>query len=292
MLCTSCEAKTKGKAEQSIPPSPTFPTPPAEYIDSELRASYILNNVFTPYERLDSSVFLTRAVEEQFWVNYFAIAQAATKASFRGSMTEAFQKGTPDFNQQLVGFVDEYLYQVNSPIYNEGLYIQVMQIADSLSILNESEKIILEDRYKMFTKNQVGSKATDFSFTTPKGQVNTLYKTQGEQTLIVFYNPGCDVCKGVMKHIHTSAIINKAVDNGLKILCISLADDNSKWKEHLNEIPSRAVVGIDKSNEIVNKGLYDIKAFPTLYLLDKDKKVVAKDPMIQQIEQILQQSGI
>lgn len=36
------------------------------------------------------------------------------------------------------------------------------------------------------------------------------------------------------------------------------------------------------------KNLYDLKAIPTLYLLDKDKKVLLKDATVAQIDQYLQ----
>lgn len=288
VFCISCEAKAKNEKGQDMPPSPEFPAPPAEYRDPELRASYILKNVFAPYEALDTSIFLTDAVAEQFWVNYFAIAQVATKGSLRGSITEAFSKGTQAFDKQIIEFVDEYLYQVNSPIHNEGMYIQVLQIADSMSILSEGEKVILEDRYNMYMKNQVGSTATDFSYTTPKGETLSLHRTSGEVILVVFYNPRCDVCRGVMGHINASKIINHAVDKGMTVLCVSLTDNEHEWNSHLNEVPTRAIVGINSNREVINNSLYNIKAYPTLYLLDKDKKVIAKDPMIQQVEQILQ----
>ncbi|HBK95202.1 MAG TPA: DUF5106 domain-containing protein, partial [Porphyromonadaceae bacterium] len=35
---------------------------------------------------------------------------------------------------------------------------------------------------------------------------------------------------------------------------------------------------------ITKQKLYDIKAIPTLYLLDKDKKVILKDTSIEAIE--------
>ena len=40
---------------------------------------------------------------------------------------------------------------------------------------------------------------------------------------------------------------------------------------------------------IKEKNLYDLKAIPTLYLLDKNKKVLLKDAVVGQIEQYLQQ---
>lgn len=291
MLCLSCNAKERGSDREVLPPSPVFPTPPTSYTDPELRASYILNNIWTPYTTLDSSAFLTDAVAEQFWVNYFAIAQAATRASIASSLSVAFGKGTESFNAHVLEFAEEYLYQVNSPIYNEGLYMQVMQVADSMSILSEADRIRYHDRHAMYLKNQVGSIAADFAFTTPTGADHTLHKVEGAMTLIVFYNPGCDVCRGVMQHIDNSRILQEATSNGLRVVCISLSNDMEEWRAYLDEIPTGAMVGMDKNETIVRQSLYDIKAFPTLYLLDRDKRVIAKDPMIQQVEQIIQQKG-
>jgi len=38
-----------------------------------------------------------------------------------------------------------------------------------------------------------------------------------------------------------------------------------------------------------NDEIYDLKAIPTLYLLDKDKKVVLKDVTFNQVENYLKQ---
>ena len=40
----------------------------------------------------------------------------------------------------------------------------------------------------------------------------------------------------------------------------------------------------DAEQTILNQNLYDLKAIPTLYLLDKDKKVLLKDASVGQIE--------
>ena len=34
--------------------------------------------------------------------------------------------------------------------------------------------------------------------------------------------------------------------------------------------------------------LYDVQSFPTLYLLDKDKRIIAKKVSLEQIDEILQ----
>jgi len=41
---------------------------------------------------------------------------------------------------------------------------------------------------------------------------------------------------------------------------------------------------------IDQKNLYDLKAIPTLYLLDKDKTVLLKDATAEEIEEYLQKN--
>ena len=52
--------------------------------------------------------------------------------------------------------------------------------------------------------------------------------------------------------------------------------------------PKEWINGYDKKLVIKEKNLYDLKAIPTLYLLDKDKKVLLKDATVAQIDQYLQ----
>ena len=47
----------------------------------------------------------------------------------------------------------------------------------------------------------------------------------------------------------------------------------------------------DKELVIKNKNLYDLRAIPTLYLLDKNKTVLLKDATLQKVEQYLAERG-
>ena len=63
----------------------------------------------------------------------------------------------------------------------------------------------------------------------------------------------------------------------LTILTIYIDDNLDEWHSHLAELPTNWTHAYDKDNKISKNRLYDIKAIPTLYLLDKDKKVLQKD---------------
>ena len=53
-------------------------------------------------------------------------------------------------------------------------------------------------------------------------------------------------------------------------------------------MPKDWINSYDKSVSLKNDEIYDLKAIPTLYLLNKEKKVLLKDATVAQIDQYLQ----
>ena len=52
-------------------------------------------------------------------------------------------------------------------------------------------------------------------------------------------------------------------------------------------MPAGWINSYDSTVSLKNDEIYDLKAIPTLYLLDKDKKVVLKDVTFNQVEYYL-----
>jgi hypothetical protein len=85
-----------------------------------------------------------------------------------------------------------------------------------------------------------------------------------------------------------SAWLNHLLETGkLDILAIYPDNELPLWKKHKDEIPSLWINAHDQPRVIKDKLLYDLKAIPTFYLLDRDKKVLLKDTDIQRIEAFL-----
>lgn len=66
-------------------------------------------------------------------------------------------------------------------------------------------------------------------------------------------------------------------------------EELDEWKKHLSEFPNEWINGYDKKFTIKEEQVYDLKAIPTLYLLDKDKTVLLKDATAPAIEAYLMQ---
>lgn len=102
--------------------------------------------------------------------------------------------------------------------------------------------------------------------------------------MLFFYEPGCSSCEEAIAEMKSNPGLNSVIENGgLKILAIYPDGNEEIWEDYQNQIPNNWINAIDKDQVIVTKNLYMIKATPTIYLLDKHKKVILKDSYLPQV---------
>lgn len=70
-----------------------------------------------------------------------------------------------------------------------------------------------------------------------------------------------------------------------KIKMLALYADGNKeiWENYRKNIPSSWINAVDLQQEIIKQGLYDLKASPTIYLLDEKKRVLLKDTDLNEL---------
>ena len=77
----------------------------------------------------------------------------------------------------------------------------------------------------------------------------------------------------------------------LKVLSVYPDEDMKAWKEYFPTLPTHWLNGYDASQQIKNEELYDLRAIPTLYLIDRKKFVILKDAPFGEIEHYLTQKA-
>ena len=282
-----------GKGQKSFSKAdlvtPSFPTPPEMVVEPEARANYIVDHVWDGIEVLDSASFLDYQQMNLFLMDYFDIAYNANKENFNQSVKQLFTIATPVMDSLLFEFGYNNMLYPNSPVFNQEKYFDMMSIADELKLLDEAQKIRLEDSYKIFLKNRPGTVAEDFAYITPDGAEKTLHTTERKGLLLlIFYNPTCGACERNMEYFSSQEWVKKAVDDGdISILYMYAEDDAEAWRAKLNKIPEYASVGMDHNYRIMSERIYDLLAMPTMYLIDKDNKVILKDLFPNQLEEYL-----
>ena len=191
----------------------------------------------------------------------------------------ACEKRNPSSNvfETFVMLAEMYFYDPNSPLRNEEYYLPFVSRYASYEGLSEVERKKYERDARLCALNRIGTKATDFRFCDRYGRIRNLYNIDAEYTLLFISNPGCNACMEIINVLKSDAI-SIMVDRGvLKVLNVYIDEDIQAWRSYMSVYPDNWYNGFDPDFTLRNNEVYNIRAIPSLYLLDKEKNVLMKD---------------
>ena len=179
---------------------------------------------------------------------------------------------------------EHYLYDGNSPLRNDIVYESILRYLIKTDVLSDLEKEAYRPTYKLVLRNKVGKTAEDFSYELENGKKQKLSETNAKYTFLIFYDPDCSHCKETIQQLRdTPQLVQLFSQLQVQVLAIDPWGDRSKWKNYQTELSYQWINGFDSESKILSFNLYDLKASPTIYLLDENKKVLLKDTYLQQV---------
>ena len=284
--------ETSAPAQTVVSDTFVLPDMPESLTDTDERAKFLVMHYWDRFDFSDTDLIMRPEITEQAFVDYINILNYVPQEIAGESLIKTLgnAEAYKEMYMHFVSLFEKYFYDPNSPFRNEEFYIPVLNEITGSSVLSDERKSVYEFQLDMAMKNRVGDRANNFSYTVASGQTSYLYDLQSEYILLMFSNPGCPTCEAVAAQLDNSKPLNDALSLNsptrtmLTILTLYPDEDLGEWLAHLPQMPSNWVHGYDKGMQITQKKLYDIKAIPTLYLLDKDKNVVLKDTSIEAIE--------
>lgn len=199
----------------------------------------------------------------------------------------------------LIKLVNRYL----SPQYmwEDKVYAHIFEKYFSqkeYSWLNEKGKKTIFDRYYSMAANIFGSKASDIELPDSTGNTRALYSVANPFIVVLFWDPTCGHCRETLPRID-SIFKAKWNDEQVKIYAVAKETDGTKkdWLSFINEHQLNNWVHVYNSKEANDARvknnipsyyqLFDVQIVPTLYLLDKDKLILAKKIPFDQIDKVL-----
>lgn len=191
--------------------------------------------------------------------------------------------------QQLLELEDLFLLDPNSPYRDEERYLPVADRMLTAAFSTEEQRAHAAWLAPRLRLNTPGTPAADFAYITPRGRRSSLYETIDgrnpgpRRTLLFFSNPGCPNCREITEALAEDPDICAQTASGeLLVINIYPDDDLQAWLDHVSEYPDNWICGYDP-DQVLNSGTrYWLRAIPSLYLLDEDKRVLLKDaPLVR-----------
>lgn len=257
------------------------------------RAEYLITHYWDHFDFSDTTCIHLPEITEQAFVDYLDILPHGDKENAGRSIAAMLDRAvnedsTGTMYAYFLRLYKDYLYDPNSPVRDEEYYIPVTQYIRKDTLSDEAVKSRAAFDLEMMLRNRKGSRAADFAFISVDGRKGTLHKLNSEYTILYFYNPDCNACKEATAFLRESSFIDQLLKDGiLNIVAVYPDSDLSLWTKSKDKVPPLWLNVRDEPHIVKDKQLYDLKAIPSLYLLDKDKKVLLKDTPAEKIESYL-----
>jgi len=135
------------------------------------------------------------------------------------------------------------------------------------------------ERAKKIAPNMIGQQAIDIRMPEMKtGTIIPLSTVEAEYTLLIFWSPDCGHCKKEIPRVD-SIVRNELKNIDIKIYGVNAENEYEKqWEKLVDDLNFKEnwIHVHDPKHQSPFRNFYDVYSTPTIYLLDKDKKIVGK----------------
>ena len=274
--CTLVQAQ----AQQSFP----YPAIPDTLRSVEQRAGYLSEHYWDNYNFADTLLLKSKEVTEQGFVNFIDILNRfnldnaskgvahkdiAQKGITRKDITQQgiaqkdiTQQGIACFTrkafsnaaakERFENLIEHYFEDQLSPVRNDRVYLIFLEEMKNSPCFDETEKERIAFKIKTTNKNLPGDIAINFKFKDENGKEHQLSDYKDQKVILYFYDPDCENC-----HEVSAWLKQQTIPADIKVLKM-IADNHISY-------------------------MYSLKNMPTIFLLDKENKVILKDCTAQEL---------
>jgi len=140
----------------------------------------------------------------------------------------------------------------------------------------------IRDRAKILDPILIGKKAPNMFLTDSAGKLFTLDGFKAKSTILYFWDPNCGHCQKETPKLFEFYEKNKKRGINVYAVCIDRKPDD--WKKFIREKKLNWTNVWDSYTATDFKNNYDIYSTPVIYLLDENKKILAKRIGVEQLD--------
>jgi peroxiredoxin len=280
---------------------PNLPVPlPETLISQSSQLAYLKNHYWDGTYFTNSALIKTPFFETKIedFLKYYISPTADSIIPIVDNMLSLAKQDSEMYLYLLSKFSNIYM----NPAYlgQDKVFIHLYQNyylkGDTILLNAKDKKTVIQIANKLIA-NQLGVKAPDFILIDTKGERKTLYGIEANYTFIIFWDPTCNICQKELPRFD-SVYRTSWYQYGLKVITIyNEGEHENEWRKYLanhdlNEWVNLYEPIVDHQARI-KKGLptyqqlYNSYQTPTMYLLDKDKTILAKKLSLEQFDYML-----
>jgi len=201
------------------------------------------------------------------------------------------------FKFLLVYFVQKYI----NPEFmgQDAVFIHLFEKyinTGQADFFTEKYRKFVDDRAYSIMANLIGQPAANLEMTDTSGKTRSLYEIPPNFVLVCFWDPTCSHCKETIPKLD-SIYQAKWKYEGLQMYAVMVDGGQDNWLNFIRSHNLGDWINVyqttaqhdseQKAGRPDYRQLYDVYQTPVLYLLDKEKRIVAKKLTYQQIDEVI-----
>lgn len=251
-------------------------TLPEEYLESII--THFFDYIDFQDETLRNSMFIKSRLKDYVFYLHQTDDVVQQNELYIQAIKEILGKTTDAvFKEEVLRyFIVEFIKQENN-----NVLIAVVNLYKQLPVVIQNKKLLEETDKK--ARIIIGAIAPDIKISATE----TLHTLKGtNKYLIVFWSSTCSHCSAELPKVKEIV----SLKSNITVVTVGLEDEGTKEKwstiveEYMKDWKNVMALGKWKSNEAIS---YDVNATPTYFILNKDKRIIAKPNNFKVLKEIL-----
>jgi thiol-disulfide isomerase/thioredoxin len=190
-------------------------------------------------------------------------------------------------NYKVFQFVSVYLFNHFRESEIMGHDAVMVKLADDIYLSGKADWVTkefkddLRKQIDLIRPNLIGKKAENMVMDSYKGIFVSLYDVEKDFTILYFWEPDCGHCKEATPKL--KAYYDKPKDYSMEVFAVCTTSDKAKWTKYIEDNKLTWINGWDPKRSSHFDYYYNIQSTPTIYILDKKKKIIAKKLAVEEI---------
>lgn len=148
-------------------------------------------------------------------------------------------------------------------------------LTDKVDWYDEESTTKLKEHVAKLRFNLIGNIAQDLKMETINEEYTRLHEIKAKYTLVYFWEPNCGHCKKVTPKVYE--LYQELSRDEFEVLAVYTQTDKAEWIKYINEEGYVDWINAWDPYNLTNfRFFYNVYSTPTIFLLDENKKIIAK----------------
>ncbi|MCH4895769.1 DUF5106 domain-containing protein [Marinilabiliaceae bacterium JC040] len=155
--------------------------------------------------------------------------------------------------------------------------------------ISDSSYLKIKSNLNLMKYSFIGMKAKNLKMQNIDGEIVDLHNIKAPLTILIFWEPDCGLCKEEVPALN-KLLNTKYKNSGIKVFSVYTLNNKQKWIEFIeNHNLYNFINCYDPFLTSKFHLYYNIKQTPMIFLLDKNKKIIAKKINTETLDKIIKE---